>query len=47
MSAPFVLPTPPRAALIGGGFIGPVHVEDPRRIGVEVVGRLRRHEGPE
>ncbi len=28
MSARFVLPTHPRAALIGGGFIEPVHVED-------------------
>ncbi len=30
----------PAAALIGGGFIGPVHVEALRRIGVEVVGLL-------
>ena len=29
-----------RAAVIGGGFIGPVHVEALRRIGVEVVGLL-------
>lgn len=29
-----------RAALIGGGFIGPVHAEALRRIGVEVVGLL-------
>lgn len=42
MSAPIVLPNPPRAALIGGGFIGPVHVEALRRIGVEVAGLLRR-----
>jgi predicted dehydrogenase len=30
----------PGAAVIGGGFIGPVHVEALRRIGVEVVGLL-------
>ncbi len=30
----------PGAALIGGGFIGPVHVEALRRIGVPVVGLL-------
>ena len=30
----------PAAAVIGGGFIGPVHVEALRRIGVEVVGML-------
>jgi predicted dehydrogenase len=30
----------PGAAVIGGGFIGPVHVEALRRIGVEVVGML-------
>ena len=30
----------PAAALIGGGFIGPVHVEALRRIGVDVVGVL-------
>jgi predicted dehydrogenase len=29
-----------KAALIGGGFIGPVHAEALRRIGVEVVGLL-------
>lgn len=29
-----------RAALIGGGFIGPVHAEALRRIGIEVVGLL-------
>ena len=28
------------AALIGGGFIGPVHVEALRRIGVKVAGLL-------
>ena len=30
----------PRVAVIGGGFIGPVHVEALRRIGIEVVGLL-------
>jgi predicted dehydrogenase len=30
----------PGAAVIGGGFIGPVHVEALRRIGVQVVGLL-------
>jgi predicted dehydrogenase len=30
----------PGAAVIGGGFIGPVHVEALRRIGVEVLGLL-------
>jgi predicted dehydrogenase len=30
----------PAAAVIGGGFIGPVHVEALRRIGVEVAGLL-------
>ena len=30
----------PGAALIGGGFIGPVHVEALRRIGVRAVGLL-------
>jgi predicted dehydrogenase len=30
----------PAAAVIGGGFIGPVHVEALRRIGVDVVGLL-------
>jgi predicted dehydrogenase len=30
----------PGAAVVGGGFIGPVHVEALRRIGVEVVGLL-------
>jgi predicted dehydrogenase len=30
----------PGAAVIGGGFIGPVHVEALRRIGVEVIGLL-------
>jgi predicted dehydrogenase len=31
---------PPGVALIGGGFIGPVHAEALRRIGLEVVGLL-------
>ena len=30
----------PRVAVIGGGFIGPVHIEALRRIGIEVVGLL-------
>jgi len=30
----------PGAAVVGGGFIGPVHVEALRRIGVEVIGLL-------
>ncbi|MFO0951593.1 MAG: Gfo/Idh/MocA family oxidoreductase [Isosphaeraceae bacterium] len=38
MGAPEVLGKRYRAALIGGGFIGPVHAEALRRIGVEVVG---------
>jgi predicted dehydrogenase len=40
MGAPEVLPNRYRAAMIGGGFIGPVHAEALRRIGVEVVGLL-------
>jgi predicted dehydrogenase len=40
MGAPVVIPDAPPAAVIGGGFIGPVHVEALRRIGVEVVGLL-------
>jgi predicted dehydrogenase len=40
MSAPYALDDPPKAALIGGGFIGPVHAEALRRIGVPVVGLL-------
>lgn len=40
MGAPAVLPNPPKVALIGGGFIGPVHTEALRRIGVPVVGVL-------
>ena len=40
MSAPRMIEGAPGAAVIGGGFIGPVHVEALRRIGVEVVGLL-------
>ncbi|AMV36526.1 Gfo/Idh/MocA family protein [Planctomyces sp. SH-PL62] len=40
MGAPYVLSNPPKVALIGGGFIGPVHAEALRRIGVEVAGLL-------
>ena len=40
MASPTVLPGKHRAALIGGGFIGPVHAEALRRIGVEVAGVL-------
>lgn len=40
MGAPEVLSKRYRAALIGGGFIGPVHAEALRRIGVEVAGLL-------
>jgi predicted dehydrogenase len=40
MSAPRVARHRPGVALIGGGFIGPVHVEALRRIGIEVVGLL-------
>jgi predicted dehydrogenase len=35
-----VMSRAPSAAVIGGGFIGPVHVEALRRIGVDVVGLL-------
>lgn len=35
-----ILSDPPEVALIGGGFIGPVHAEALRRIGVPVVGLL-------
>lgn len=38
MSSPHVVAGAPKAAVIGGGFIGPVHVEALRRIGVDVVG---------
>ncbi len=34
------IPTPPGVALIGGGFIGPVHAEALRRLGLTVVGLL-------
>ncbi len=40
MGSPLVIPEAPAAAVIGGGFIGAVHVEALRRIGVEVVGLL-------
>jgi predicted dehydrogenase len=40
MSFPRVIPNAPAAALIGGGFIGPVHAEALRRIGVPIVGLL-------
>ena len=40
MGAPTVFPNPPKAAVIGGGFIGPVHCEALRRNGVPVVGVL-------
>jgi predicted dehydrogenase len=40
MGSPQVIPDAPAAAVIGGGFIGPVHVEALRRIGVEVGGLL-------
>ncbi len=32
MGSPLVIPYAPAAAVIGGGFIGPVHVEALRRI---------------
>jgi predicted dehydrogenase len=40
MGSPTAIRDAPRAAVIGGGFIGPVHVEALRRIGVDVVGLL-------
>lgn len=40
MGAPVTLTNPPKVALIGGGFIGPVHAEALRRIGVPVHGVL-------
>jgi predicted dehydrogenase len=40
MGSPHLVTGRPRAALIGGGFIAPVHAEALRRIGVEVVGIL-------
>jgi predicted dehydrogenase len=43
MFAPYVLDAPPSVALIGGGFIGPVHAEALRRLGVKIVGLLGSH----
>ena len=40
MTGPQVVPNPAKAAIVGGGFIGPVHAEALRRIGVPVVGLL-------
>jgi predicted dehydrogenase len=40
MSIPEIVRGRPRVALVGGGFIGPVHAEALRRIGAEVVGLL-------
>jgi predicted dehydrogenase len=40
MPTPYVITDPPGVALVGGGFIGPVHAEALRRIGIEVVGLL-------
>jgi predicted dehydrogenase len=40
MGSPTVIQDAPRSAVIGGGFIGPVHVEALRRISVGVVGLL-------
>jgi predicted dehydrogenase len=40
MGSPVVISRAPGAAVVGGGFIGPVHVEALRRIGVNVVGLL-------
>ncbi len=40
MGAPTFLQNTPKVALIGGGFIGPVHAEALRRIGVPVIGIL-------
>ncbi len=40
MGSPLVIRDAPAAAVIGGGFIGAVHVEALRRIGVEVLGLL-------
>jgi predicted dehydrogenase len=42
MGSPRTIEGAPGAAVIGGGFIGPVHVEALRRIGAEVVGLLGR-----
>lgn len=40
MSSPMIIPDAPPAAVIGGGFIGAVHVEALKRIGVPVAGLL-------
>lgn len=40
MASPQVVPNAPTAAVVGGGFIGPVHAEALRRIGVPVAGLL-------
>ncbi len=40
MGSPLVIRDAPAAAVIGGGFIGAVHVEALRRIGVGIVGLL-------
>lgn len=40
MGLPEIVPKGCRAALVGGGFIAPVHAEALRRIGVEVIGVL-------
>lgn len=40
MAGPEVILHPPGVAIVGGGFIGPVHVEALRRIGLKVVGVL-------
>jgi predicted dehydrogenase len=43
MATPHTLTSPPGVALVGGGFIGPVHAEALRRIGVPVLGLLGGH----
>jgi predicted dehydrogenase len=40
MGSPRIVEGAPGASVIGGGFIGPVHVEALRRIGVDVMGLL-------
>ncbi len=45
MGAPLIFSNPPKVALIGGGFIGPVHAEALRRIGVPVHRRARADPG--
>lgn len=40
MAQPEIVRSRPRVALVGGGFIGPVHAEALRRIGAQVVGLL-------